>query len=194
MHKWRICVSSVAAALVAACATADRQDTAVAPDAAAPVSVAVRIPLTNGWYQGRPIQYITTDASDRDAAAMLGANYVPRLAYAVPESPREPGQPTATDRIYAVTNFEQDNVLPSAPGPVGPANTDRTYSPLWVVHEVTWHAKGTARTLRSEQDVLEAADKGLVSIKSTGIVVNCPIVVTATGGRLRGVSLSGGDR
>ena len=55
-----------------------------------------------------------------------------------------------------MTNFEQDIVLPSAPGPVGPANTDRNSSPLWVV--------------------------------------NCPIVVTATGGRLRGVSLSGGSR
>jgi len=49
-------------------------------------------------------------------AKFYGANYVPQLANAISSHPK------SVDDIYTVTNFTQDNIVPSAPQPVGPKN------------------------------------------------------------------------
>lgn len=146
----------------------------------------VQIPLIDGWHDGQKIQYITTDVSDRNAATMLGANYAPRLVDAIPEQPRAPGQASVLERLYTVTNFTQVNIAPSSPTPVGAASTDRAYSPLWQMYEVSWLPGAIPRTLRSANEVLEAADRGEVSVKATQMVVNCAIVFSEKGGLLPG--------
>lgn len=151
---------------------------------AQPKQPTVELPLVSGWYEGRVVQYITTDVSDKDAAKRMGANYVPRLAYALPAQPRVPGQPSAVERIYSFTNFKQGGVLPSIPEPTGADSTNQNYSPLWQVHTVTWLPGQQARVLRSEEEVLAAADKGQVAIKPTNIVVNCPVLFSEQGGAL----------
>src|SRR5438034_4503887 len=43
----------------------------------------VTYPLYHGSSQGRPVEYVITDASNLSAAQVLGVNYVPKLAQAV---------------------------------------------------------------------------------------------------------------
>ena len=129
-----------------------------------------------------------------EAAKAAGANYVPRLEYAIPEGPKFPGQRSSVEPIYAVTNFKQDSILPSIPIPTGHESKDKSYSPLWQVHRVTWAAGVTPRLLRSHEEVLDAEEKGQVKIVPTRIVKNCPVIVSETGGLLSGVKLIGNVR
>ncbi len=147
----------------------------------------VELPLRSGWYEGQPVDYVTTDVSDLAMAREAGANHVPRLAEALPEGPPRPGQRSSVERIYKVVNFNQGSVLPSVPQPVGAGSRDGSYSPLWVIVKVSWQPGTAPRVLRSEEEVLAAAEKGEVALETTRIVVNCPVVRTARGGALPGV-------
>lgn len=155
-----------------------------AADAIPAVRKVIELPLLPGWYEGREVQYVSTDASDAGAAAEMGSNYVPRLANAL--VPPAPGKPTSVERIYKFTNFAQGSVLPSVPEPVGSANRNRNYSPLWQVYMVTWKAAAKPRELRAEEDVLDAEEKGELTIDKSNIVVNCPVVFFAGAGLLPG--------
>ena len=73
-------------------------------------------------------------------------------------------------------------MIPSAPIPAGPGNTDPNYSPLWQVSTVTWNAGTTPYVLKSEEAVLNARNQGLVTVVKTNIVVNCPVIYTPYGG------------
>lgn len=174
--------------LIAACAVPKH------PDSVTPGETAfVQLPLIPGWYAGRRVHYVTTDASDRDAAKAAGANYAPRLENAIADA-AIPGQRSALERIYAVSNFKQDSILPSTATPVGHESIDTAYSPLWLVHRVAWLPGGTPRTLRSEEEVLDAAENGLVTITPTRIIKNCPVIYSAQDGLLRGAKLIGDVR
>jgi hypothetical protein len=136
----------------------------------------VILPLVHCWYKGKVAYYIQTDASDESYASQQGVNFVPQLSNAIAGG--------AVDDIYKVTNFTQGNVIPSAPIPAGPGNTDPNYTPLWQVSLVTWKSGTTPYTLKSEEEVLNAQSQGLVDIVKTNIVVNCPVVYTPYGGLL----------
>jgi hypothetical protein len=137
------------------------------------------LPIAIGWFNGEPCLYISTDASDPDVAAAFKANYAPALANASSPVP-----------IYAVTNFAQGNIVPSAPTPAGPGNKSQGYSPLWQVNMVTWNAGVTPQLLRSEQDVLAMQMAGSLTVTKTNIIVNCSIVWTQQGGALPGTTVS----
>ena len=112
----------------------------------------VILPLVHCWYRGKVAYYIQTEASDLTLAEQQRVNYVPRLSNAISAG--------AVDDIYTVTNFTQGNVIPSAPIPAGPGNTDPNYTPLWQVSTVTWNSGTTPYTLKSEEEVLKAQDQG----------------------------------
>lgn len=135
-------------------------------------------PIVFCWYKGQPALYIQTDASDPGLAAQQRVNLVPKLSNAV----NAPGG--AVDDIYHVTNFKQGNVIPSAPLPAGPKNSDPNYTPMWQVTTVTWNTGVTPRLLTSEEDILGARDNGEVTLNKTTIVVNCPVIYTPQGGKL----------
>jgi hypothetical protein len=142
------------------------------------VVATVQLPLVHCWYNGQVAYYIQTEASDQGVATQQGVNFVPQLANAI----NAPGR--AVDDIYTVTNFEQGNVIPSAPIPAGPGNTDPNYTPLWQVSTVTWNQGTTPHILRSEAEVLAAKAAGMVTVVKTNIVVNCPVIFTPEGGLL----------
>ncbi|MEQ1686614.1 MAG: hypothetical protein ABL916_23425 [Burkholderiaceae bacterium] len=146
------------------------------------------LPLLAGWYDGEEVFYITTDVSDAEVALAKGANFVPRLAEALPAVKQSAPQASSVDKVYGVANFAQGSVFASAPSPVGALNRDRVYSPLWQLVTVTWLDGQTPRTLRSEEQVLDAAEKGQVRLGVTRVVLNCPILQRATGSSLPGVS------
>lgn len=135
----------------------------------------VVLPLLRGWFDGQQVYYISTDSSDAPTAALMQANYVPRLANALPEQPGP--HPLATyDRIYKFVDGSQPSVLPSIPQPLGAGNADSAYSPLWHLYEVRWAKGQQARELRSADAVLLAQERGELQIRATGILVNCPVV------------------
>ncbi|MFZ6843755.1 DUF7482 domain-containing protein [Undibacterium sp. RuTC16W] len=147
----------------------------------------VELPLLAGWYEGQLVHYISTDMSDQAMSQQTGTNYVSRLSYAL-RAPL-PGQPTAVDRVFKFTNFNQGSVFPSAPQKIGYQNTSEAYTPLWVVYLVTWQAGTSPRTLRSEEEVLSAADKHEIQLTPTTVVVNCPIIYSAKDGLLGGATI-----
>jgi hypothetical protein len=141
------------------------------------------LPLSRAWFDGRTVEYVTTDISEFNMAQMMGANYVPRLKGALS------GQPGSSlvERVYKFVNGEQISIFQSAPSPTGPDNKDRTYSPLWRVAEVKWLVAAESRILRSEEELLAAQERGQVSITDTEIVVNCPITRGPDQKAIRGV-------
>ncbi len=142
------------------------------PDARPTVSV----PVLAGWFEGDVVHYVTTDVSHAGVAADKGANFAPRLAYALTAGPPVPGSPSSVDKVYAVTNFKQPSIFASAPMPVGAASRDTAYSPLWQMVKVTWRPGKPPRLLKSEEAVLAAIDAGDVSTEATPVVLNCAIV------------------
>jgi hypothetical protein len=144
----------------------------------------IELPLVSGWFNGRAVQYVTTDVSDPDVAIEMQANYVPRLVNAL----AQPGKPGAVERIYRVANFAQGSVLPSIPSPAGSGNRDRNYSPLWQVHMVHWVDNVKPHLLKSEEEILDAEEKGQLAITKTDVVVNCPVIF-ADGSHLPGARI-----
>ena len=135
----------------------------------------MNLPVLPGWYNGEQVYYLVTDASDEQMAAMMSANFVPRLANVLPEQPGP--HPLATyDRVYKFSGAIQASVLPSIPIPLGAGNQDTAYSPLWHVYEVSWLSAAPGAPLLSAEAVLHAQEQGLISVKPTGIIVNCPVV------------------
>lgn len=139
----------------------------------------VTLPLKEAWFEGQIVHYVSTDISDAGIAKKQGINHVPALADML-----KPGMPV--EKAYKFPGDEQATVLPSIPRPVGGANADPTYSPLWVLVMVRWKPGITPRTLTSEEAVLAAEEKGEVQLTRTRIVANWP-VVRAHGAALQGV-------
>jgi len=139
----------------------------------------VTLPLKEAWFEGEIVHYVSTDISDPGIAEKQGINYVPALADTL-----KPGMPV--EKAYKFPNDEQATVLPSIPRPVGGANADASYSPLWVLVMVRWKPGVAPHTLTSEEAVLAAEEKGEVELTRTRIVANWP-VVRARGAALQGV-------
>ena len=157
-------------------------------DPAWPVSVT--FPLRTAWHNGEQIYYITTDVSDRTIAEKMGANLSPRLSDGLPDYPKPPEQRTLIERVYDFSNSSQYKVFSSEPKPIGPASRDLNYSPVWLMVIVTWKADQHIETLKSEEEILAAAARGVVMLTQTDILLNCPIVANADGKTLPNVSLS----
>lgn len=140
----------------------------------------VGIPPIRGYMEGKEIRFIHTEASDAKVAElltdMMGSPVlvVPSLAQA----------PSATlSNVYVFTNgirgegpfsFQPD-VFDNPPGTAG-------YSPLRALNLVTWKEEQLARKLKSAAEVEGAMEKGEVTIKQPGVVVNMPML-TWPGGR-----------
>lgn len=161
---------------------AQTPETAQAPNAQPVPNRRVIVPLIVGYYNGQVADYLLTETSDQTVAQELNVNYSPILANAISGG--------AVDDIYQVTNFNQGRVLASAPLPAGPGNTNQNYSPDWQLNLVTWNT--TPRLLMSEQQILNAEQQGLLSVVKTGIVVNCPVIFTPSGGLFPGAQIIGG--
>lgn len=137
-------------------------------------------PAVKGFYKGREITFIHTEASDRQVAEML--TKMMGLRVLVVRSLAEvPARLLA--HVYIFTNglpgdgpfgFQPD-VFDSAPG-------DGRYTPLRRAHLITWKEGVQARLLRSVEEITRAAGRGELTIRRPGVVVNMPFL-TWPGGR-----------
>jgi len=166
------------------------QDRVVAIDTA---KNTVTLVLARGFVGGKPVYYLSTEASDPVAASVERATYVPRLAKAgaaaeipigvVANGPVEPSGPQGLAYLTLRTPIADDataanaatigspfNVLSLVPNTKAPF-ADNGYSPLWNVMVV-----GTPQSARI------TSYAGIAPIaKPAGFVVNCPAIAFGDG-------------
>ncbi|MBI3608177.1 MAG: hypothetical protein HY207_09430 [Nitrospirae bacterium] len=137
----------------------------------------VTLPLVKGFVNGATVFYINTEASDAGVAAHDGTNFAPKLVHAHASGAEDDIFP-----FFGSANPAQHNILGSAPNPVGPANTDFDYSPLWDVVPVQF-VNQTVRhypLVRSEPDLLALQARGVLTVGPEAvIIVNCPVLRVA---------------
>jgi len=154
------------------------------------------IRLTSGFYLGRDVLYISTEASDTVVAALENATFAPNLA-AAPQAGNDDSSTSAREPIIPIvngplgaTNPQRQGLQSAVAGQGDPLNIIREepecsdpnvpsscsaldYSPLWDVHPVVWTAQAIAAgqrvRLRNHQDVEAAFNAGLlVNANPTG--------------------------
>lgn len=196
----RLLVIAAAAVIVAACgnpsADADREPSATTAQigtaqaaeqqssSAGTPSVEhpyVQLPAIDAYCDGEVVWFIHTESSDEMMAKMLTemVDYPTLHAAALGEI-----APEKAAKIYVFTNgidrtdakpwgggpfHYQIDVFDSVPGDAG-------YSPLRNPHRVTWGGQAQPRVLKTEQEILEAEQKGELTIEPTKMIVNAPIV------------------
>jgi hypothetical protein len=160
----------------------------------------VTIPLVPGFSFGRPVLYLSTDASADIAAALEGAVFTPALGN-IPVG-RDDSLFSAVERIFGITNGPTNEFAEVNPqrqgfnsaivGEGGPLNvlggiptiaTD--YSPLWDLNLGEWTQEAIDNGYRSrmteEFQVLGMVARGFMTgpggspYGSVGIIINCPI-------------------
>jgi hypothetical protein len=161
----------------------------------------VTIELATGFSFGRPVLYLSTDASADIAAALEGAIFAPALAN-VPVG-RDDSLFSAVERIFGVTNGptnEFGEVNPQRQGfnsaivgegfplnVLGGIPTIATdYSPLWDLNLGEWTQEaidnGYRARVTEEFQILGMVERGFMTgpggsaYGSIGIIINCPIV------------------
>ena len=158
----------------------------------------VTLSLAPGFSFGRPVLYLSTEASAGLVAAMEGATMAPGLNDI--ETGDDDSAFSAVERIFLVVNGARGCENPQRQG-LEAALTDggspmnvlggiptlsTDYSPLWDVNLGEWTAtarsKGFGSRLIDEFQVLMMVDAGLMTgpggekYGSIGIIVNCPMV------------------
>lgn len=162
----------------------------------------VTLRLTRGFSFGKPVLYLSLDASDPLPAAIEEVNFAPALQGI--RVGGDDGAFSAIERLFSFvngpTNVKADVVNPqrqglnsALKGEGGPLNvlggiphvaTD--YSPLWDFNLGAWTSDAIAKGYRSrvneEFQILGLVRRGFITGPggapwgSTGLIVNCPIV------------------
>src|SRR5256885_290830 len=104
------------------------------------------VPRVDGWFRNASVTYLDFGPQANVA--------VPILVFFHAD-----GTPVAGQR----------NVIDALPGSLG-------YSDLWNVVKVVVDASYVANSLKDARSILEAHDAGQLSLESTDVYVNCPVV------------------
>ena len=161
---------------------------------------------THGFQGGKPVHYVSTDASDPVAAALENVTFAPALNAA--PSAGDDSTDSARASLAAFTNGGTGATNPQRQGlnsaildGLDPLNVLRwnpsqgRYSPLWDVHLGQWSMAAVAAGQRQREtdfgQVQNLADQGLVTgfdgtaegtaFGPSGFIVDCPIVSQQAG-------------
>ena len=133
--------------------------------------------LLTGYYDNHPVLFLATDSSDKNDAMSHHINDSANLAKSL----------SSADEIYLVTNGKDAGrgpVFSSQPG-------ESDYTPLWQEVHVTWKDPSKAVALGQDTQITDLAQKGLLTLTKTGIVLNCPIIAPLSGsGAMMGSGMS----
>jgi hypothetical protein len=161
------------------------------------VAMTVTLEETDGFQGGKPVRYVSTDASDVVAAALENATYAPSLnaAPTVGDDSTHSSRTSLAAFVNGQTgaaNPERQGLNSALADGLSPLNvlrwnpTQGRYSPLWDVHLAAWTGAAIASGANLRQtdfgDILGLANHGLVTapdgtpFTATGFIVNCPIV------------------
>jgi hypothetical protein len=158
----------------------------------------VTLNLINGFSFGRPVWYLSTDASIPLAASIEHSTYAPLMGNLLLGHDDSFSSPI--ERIFLATNGTEGCANPQRQGLSAdladghrPNNTlggiptiALDYSPAWDANLYTWTddaiSKGYRQQLREEFQILTYAQDGLITgpggaaFGSAGFSINCPIV------------------
>jgi hypothetical protein len=162
------------------------------------VNMTVTLNLINGFSFGRPVWYLSTDASIPLAAAIEHSTFAPLMGNLLLGHDDSAFSPI--ERIFIATNGTEGCANPQRQGLSAdladghrPNNTlggiptiALDYSPAWDANLYTWTddaiSKGYRQQLREEFQILTYAQDGLITgpggaaFGSAGFSINCPIV------------------
>ena len=164
-----------------------------------PYNMTVTLALVNGFSFGRPVWYISMDASNTLAASIEHNTYAPLMGKLLLGNDDSAGSPI--ERIFIATNGTEGCDNPQRQGLSADLNDGHRpnntlggiptlaldYSPAWDANLYTWTAdaisKGYRQQLREEFQILTYAQDGLITgasatapFGSAGFSINCPIV------------------
>ena len=123
----------------------------------------------HGYYDGHKDTYLSTDVSSKAEATAMNINYAATLKK-VPLA--------STPAMYLVVGRSAPNqlaVFGSEPG-----ETD--YSPIWQEVLVRWKSGATPALLVKDDQITGLAKKGKVTLRMSGVRLNCPIIKVGHGG------------
>jgi hypothetical protein len=115
-----------------------------------------------GYYDGHKDTFLSTDVSSRTEAKAEHINFSAKLAASAKTS----------EELYLFRGRTAAGQLPvfsSEPG-------EKTYTPLWREEIVTWKPGVTPVLVDEDTKVDELEKKGMVTVKETGTILNCPII------------------
>jgi hypothetical protein len=159
----------------------------------------VTLQLTIGFTFGKPILYLSTEASDPLVATLEAATYAPALrSFPFALEDASPGEPA--ERLYTFVNGPTgienpqrqglDSALSDGRGPLnvlgGVPTINLDYSPMWRLFPAKWTPSAIEHGYRSRMtdaiEIEDMASKGFIksiddgSLRPVGFVVNCPVV------------------
>ncbi|RMF30633.1 MAG: hypothetical protein D6752_03710 [Candidatus Nitrosothermus koennekii] len=143
-------------------------------------NVARDIPMSKGYYEGKTVYFIHTEASDESLAKKITDMKGFKVVYApaLSTAPKE-----ALSKVFIFNNGVNGNgTLGFQPDVVDntPAQVN-DYSPLRTVIFVTWFDESDARELKSVDEVIDAWLNDEVNIERSEIIVNMPMIKWAEG-------------
>ncbi|HET6517698.1 MAG TPA: hypothetical protein VFG25_05715 [Nitrosopumilaceae archaeon] len=143
-------------------------------------NVPAEIPLHKGWYDGAAVFFIITDSSDETHAKLITENqgWKVELAPLLKNAPKQ-----ALSKTYMFTNGVVGKGVHGFQGEVftsTPAQAEK-YSALTSHVHVTWNEGFEAKRLKSEAEILKAADEGKVTLNELSVVLNMPQIVWPDG-------------
>ncbi len=126
------------------------------------------VPSFLGYYDGHKDTFLGPDTSSRSEATMEHINFSKKLGASLKTS----------EELYLFSGPAAKGQLPvfsSEPG-------EPTYTPLWREEIVTWKPGATRVLVVGDEQVDELEKKGMVTVRETTTVLNCPIVKVGKGG------------
>jgi hypothetical protein len=120
------------------------------------------VPAFQGYYDGHKDTFLSTDISSADEAKAEHVNYSRKLGASAKTS----------EEIYLVTGRTapgQLAVFSAEPG-------EPTYTPLWHEEFVTWKQSVRPQLLVRDDQITKLEKQGMLSVRETSVVLNCPIV------------------
>lgn len=126
------------------------------------------VPSFLGYYDGHKDTFLAPDTSSRTEARMDRINFSSKLAASLKSS----------EEIYLFSGKAATGQLPvfsSEPG-------EKTYTPLWHEEIVTWKQGVTPKLVVRDDQVDELKKKGLLTVRETSTVLNCPIIKVGKSG------------
>ncbi|MDX1595811.1 MAG: hypothetical protein R3327_02610 [Nitrosopumilaceae archaeon] len=143
-------------------------------------NVPAEIPMHKGFYNGGEVLFIITDSNDPTHAKIITENQGWKVELAPPlaKAPK-----AALSTTYMFTNGIEGNGVHGFQGEVftsTPAQPD-IYSALTSHVHVTWNEGKTPKVLKSEKAILDAAQKGEVTLNELDVVLNMPQIVWPEG-------------
>ena len=129
-------------------------------------------PVVTGWVDGKSVDYTLQEISDPMVTKLMTdkTQYPLATVATLADVPQVASLYLFMNGIAGPNPFGfQRNVIDSIPGEAG-------YSPLWLHTFVKWSDPSKARELKSEEEILTAANAGEVTLEASKLVINCPVI------------------